>query len=157
MFQYAARAGKIPLTLYYDHMTTELLMNQDKLGIMFGTLDEVFSEIDRIMNDEEYCASKGKSLESSVISECDFDSEVAKLFTVHAGEKYAIIHEAHVETESFRQIYLDNMTRGQLEQSLIRRDNLMLLKYEPVLFIMGALKKAFRKIVNRMRKIIRRN
>lgn len=152
MFQYAARAGKVPLTLYYDCMTTEFLINQENLGIMFSRPEALFSETDRLMQNEDYCNAKGKSLESSVISENDFDSEVTKLFTGHAGEKYAIIYEDHVETESFRQIYLDNLTREQLEQNLIGRSTLFLLKYEPVSFIVGALKKAFRQIFNRVRK-----
>ena len=155
MFQYAARAGKIPLTLYYDHMTTELLMNQDKLGIMFGTLDEVFSETDRLMNDEEYCASKGKSLESSVISESDFDSEVAKLFTGHAGEKYVIDLAEHTETSSFRQIYLDNLNPSQLKNMLVKRNNMLLMKYEPLMFIKVGLRKAAGKILKRLKKIVR--
>lgn len=152
MFQYAARAGKVPLTLCYDRITTELLFNQENLGIMFGSLEALFTETDRLMNDKDYCRTKGKSLESSVISENDFDSEVAKLFTGHAGEKYAISYSDHVETESFRQVYLDNLTPEKLKLMLVSRYNRILLKYEPVLFITGALKKAFRKILNRLRK-----
>ena len=45
MFQYAAKAGKIPLTFRHDMCNEGFLIGQEELGIEFDTIEETEAEI----------------------------------------------------------------------------------------------------------------
>ena len=160
MFQYAAIAGKPPVTLYYDTMTDGLLFNQKELGIMFDNVEALLAEVDKLMNDSDYYARKCRNLRSSVISEEDFDSEIAELVAGRAGEKYKINYDEQIETSSFRKIYLDNMTAKNLknmENVIVTKRHLFIMRYAPAFFTKVALRKALIRLINSIKKTLRFN
>ncbi len=161
MYQYAAKAGKVPLTLYDDEMSDGILLNQSELGIMFRNIEDVFDEIDKLMNNEGYCNSKGEILEATVISEEDFNNEVILLFTDKAGKNYPVHYAEHTDTSSFRQIYLDNLTLKKLKNILMNKiniRNMMFFKYEPVIFLEAFMRKTagiMRRVLGRLLRIMK--
>ena len=153
MFQYAAKAGKIPVTLYYDDMTHGILINQAELGVMFKDLDSLYEEIDKLMKDKDYCETKGKSMIDAVISENGFDGEIAKLFTDEAGKTYPVNYPDSMDTSHFRQVYLDNLKRRNLKAIIANKKVLFLMRYEPLSFIEGVLYKVAGKLLRFMKTI----
>ncbi len=154
MFQYAAKAGKVPVTLRYDDMTDGILLNQPELGIMFNNTDELYEEISHLMTDENYCRAKGENMRKAVISEEGFNDEIAGLFTDNAGKTYPVKYPANIDTSHFRQIYLDNGKIRRLKMMITRRNNIFIMKHEPLMFLEGFFYRVVRKIFSIARKII---
>lgn len=135
MFQYSVKAGKVPITLRDSEVTDGFLIDQDNLGIQFDSMDDLNREIDHMMNDECYTHEKGEKLKSSVISEKDFNDEIEKLLNDQVS-KYEISY-VHIDSSEFQQTYMDNLTNKSINQILARGDNMVLLRYEPIRFLMG--------------------
>lgn len=84
MMQYCAMAGKIPVTLRHNKASGGLLINQEKLGIEFDTLEEIYTEIDRLLGDEQYRHWKEATLKGCVIDELGFQSSLCQLLNQHS-------------------------------------------------------------------------
>ena len=138
MFQYAAEAGRIPVTLKNGDVTDGFLLEQASLGIQFDDVDSVKREIDHIMHDEEYTRNKGNRLKTAVISEEHFGGEIAKLLN-HEANTFEIVPN-HIDTAEFRKVYLDNLTEGKINEILTRRDDTALCKYMPFKYFCGGVK-----------------
>jgi hypothetical protein len=117
MFQYAVRAGKVPVTLKYDDLIDGALLNQSELNIEFDTLEEVYNEIDRLFRDEDYNASKGESLKDAVISEGTFNEEIAKLLNGEAGS--FPIHYGYIDVSHFQKFYMESITKVDFIQEVL--------------------------------------
>ena len=135
MFQYAARAERIPLTLRNGNITDDFLLEQDSLGIGFDDVDSVKSEIDHIMHDEEYVHEKGSRLKDVVISEEQFGSEIARLLNQEGGSFEAGF--GPIDTTEFRKVYWDNLTEEKINEILARKDEAALCKYIPLRYGLG--------------------
>jgi hypothetical protein len=83
MMQYAAVAGKIPLTLKNDHDADGALINQDNLEIEYDNANDLINDTCRLLDDEEYRLKREQLLKDSVISEKYFNDQVLMLIGSH--------------------------------------------------------------------------
>lgn len=135
MFQYAAMAEKVPVTLREGNVTDDFLINQDLLGIQFDNIEDVEREIDRLMRDEQYAKDQGKKVKNSVIREKTFDKEIECLLNGEQGH-YPVSYK-HIDTTDFQKTYIENMEKTKINEILVRKGNTILFKYDPYKFIGG--------------------
>lgn len=107
MFQYAAIANKLPITLTHDDITDEFLLNQDKLNVIFNSETEMYQEIDRIYNNREYMKNKEKDILNSVITEEMFEKNLYHLIEIHKTE-FNIMYK-NIDTNKLRKVYRENI------------------------------------------------
>lgn len=134
MYQYAAKAGKVPVTLVSDEITDGFLLNQKKLHIEFCNVDEMFVEIEKLLNDSSYVKKRENEMINAVISEESFNIKVANIFS---DDKINISFH-YIDTSSFQQWYLDTLTKQDVERTLIRKNAVGVgIKYYPGRFLRG--------------------
>ncbi len=104
MFQYAAAAGKVPLTLKYDDCSNDFLINQKELGIEFESLNDLFNEIDYLFNSPDELNLRGECLKKSVISKDIFESNIKKLLNEQRTDFKVVIYDVNVK--EFQENYL---------------------------------------------------
>ncbi len=151
MTQYAAKAGKVPLTLRFDHRDGSLI-NMEELGILFDTVEDVCREAHRLLEEEAYASQKGKRMISSVITEECFDNAVRDLLDGKTS-KFTIRYRP-IDTEAFRNLYLENIDRRCLHEMLARKDSTVLLRYEPARFFPGGVLKLRKKLFRKARQVL---
>lgn len=144
MFQYAAKANKIPLTLYYDEHTKGCLIDEDKLGIGFDSIGEVEAEMDRLLTDEPYRRKKESVLSDHVISEDAFAEEVSRL--IGQEEMTFSIKWHDVETSHFRKLYLESLT-SKAVNAIISRHGWNALSADPIRFFKGIVDRVGFKVI----------
>ena len=135
MTQYAAVAKKIPITLKFDTVLNGLLINQNNLGIIFDSYDEVINEIDKILENEAYLKSKESKLEGSVISEREFQEQL--LLLLESGRTKYNLEFKPVDTDNFRKEYLLRLNIDEI-YTYTARDK-YLLSSLPIQYIAGQL------------------
>lgn len=145
MFQYAAMAEKVPITLREGNVTDDFLIDQDMLGIQFDDIEDVKLEIDHLMKDKQYVVDQGRRVKESVIKEDTFDEEIECLIN-GAKSHYPISYE-HIDTVELRSTYLDNLDKGKLNEIMVRRDNAVLFMYAPLRFTRGVIKKVKNRVL----------
>jgi len=107
MFQYAAKANKLPITLKHDDIIDEFLLKQDKLNIIFESEDEMYKEIDKIYHDPKHKKKKEKDISNSVISEEKFQENLYQLIEIKKTE-FNITYK-NIDIEKFRETYKENI------------------------------------------------
>ncbi len=120
MLQYAAAAGKIPVTLKYDTVSDGFLLNQDELQIEWGSFDEIKKEIDLILNNENYRKTKEERLMEAVPSRAQFNEHVRLLFS--DMESLPKINYSHIDTRKFRKEYLERSTWNTVNFEIARHE-----------------------------------
>lgn len=136
MMNYAALAGRPPLTLKHDHDADGLLFDQDKLGVEFDTPEQLLEEAHRLLTDTDYRTRREKELQGCVITEERFTAQLARLVeddTTDFG-----FETPFVDTSRFRQEYLERFDMPK-ETTLPFGDriNLCLLSRYPLQWIQG--------------------
>lgn len=144
MFQYVAKAGKIPLTLRFDDITDDFLLNQTSLGIQFNNYEDLLEELNHIMVDEDYVMKKNSIMSDSVISETEFSQEVEELLNNRRTNYNLSIRE--VDTENFRLEYVENFSKKKLLNILGKSEYKSLFFEFPVEFIIAYFFKVLRKM-----------
>lgn len=142
MFQYAAKAGRIPVTLINSNVSDGFLLNQSNLGIEFYNLDDLYNEIDRLIKDEKYHSSKELLISESVISSEHFNKLVNNL----VNSNYDLISPSdfyHIDTHDFTRIYIDQLSEKTVNGIIVKRDNIACLKALPLEFMKGVICKVF--------------
>ena len=145
MFQYVARAGKIPVTLTNSNESDDFLLNQKTLGIEFNDVNELYREIDKLILDVSYRTRKEKEISNAVIKPETFNTLVNKLL---AGE-YDFIQNLgfnHINTEDFRRIYWNRMNEKRINEILASKDSMIILKYLPRRYLAGVISKVIDRI-----------
>ncbi len=155
MYQYAASAGKVPLTLRQGSINDGFLINQSELNVDFDTYDGLTDEIDRIMTDDAYYISRSKKMINSVISSEHFSSELSKILDGDSSG-YPIEYQ-HIETGRFRQIYLETLTKWTLTELFVRRSAVMTIaKHYPLTFAQGVMRKLWKKVCRKLSVFVKR-
>lgn len=121
MFQYAAMAGIVPVTLKYGNISDEFLINQKDINVEFETEEELYGEIDRLLSDSEYAAKRGELMKKSVISADVFEMEVKKLVEGQDSDAFKPLYE-HIDTENFRSLYLTRFSNADIDAMIVRRN-----------------------------------
>lgn len=79
MFQYAASAGLVPLTLKDSQISDDFLIRQNGLNIEFDQKNELYREMERLVIDENYRNERSKEMKRSVITPIAFKEKIYKL------------------------------------------------------------------------------
>lgn len=136
MYQYAAAAGVVPLTLRRDEDNDGFLLNQDSLNVDFDAMDALKQEIDHIVTDESYRLAQGRRMQNAVISKEAFNQQLRSILT--SGKSAQDIQFRHIDTEDFRHNYLEIFTQQDLSRLFARKRNLgIMLRYYPVITAKG--------------------
>ncbi|MBQ6215303.1 MAG: hypothetical protein IJJ67_07790 [Oscillospiraceae bacterium] len=121
MFQYAAKAGIIPLTFRHDMCNEGFLIGQEELGIEFDSIEETEAEISRCLSDKEYREQKEKKLTDALVTEEEFTEQLGKL--LKSGKNDYSVTIKRQETEIFREEYAKRWEVNSLVPFLVRRKN----------------------------------
>lgn len=134
MTQYAAIAGKLPLTLFNcpENSLDGLLLNHENMQLEFQHKDDVIAEMDRLLVDESYRQQAEARLADSVINEEKFRQELGRLLKVGENKFTFTVHD--VDTSAFRQQYIHRFTLGALACTVINKKTVSLwMKYPKLL------------------------
>lgn len=138
MYQYAAAAGTLPLTLRRDDCNDGFLLDQDALGVIFDTMEELEQEIDRVLTDEPYRQARSARMRSAVIAPEQFSAELRQIMA--SGTSAQEICYRHIDTEAFRANYLVHFTQQELLWCCVRKETIRgMLRYFPGLAFKGIL------------------
>ena len=148
MLQYAAVAGKLPLTLRFDSCIDGMLINQNELGIVFDSIEEIKLKIDKIMKDENYLHNLEESIKKSVITPETFEENLIKLIETHKTDFK--INFLPVDTTKFLHEYMVNMDYNKFCNIVANHRQFLIFKILPKYFISGI----FFKIKNRLIKYL---
>lgn len=150
MTQYAAVAGKIPITLIRKNDVFDgFLINQEKIGIEYTNIDELLKDVDKLLEDDNYRHDREKKLIGSVISENDFKEAVQDIILKNST-KYDISYKEY-NNEMFLKGYVKRANYNNIAFSSIATfSNRILLKDFPEIFV----KKFFYKLPKVPKKII---
>lgn len=140
MYQYAAKAGKVPLTLKYDEITDGFLLNQESSNIEFDTLEQLLSEADELLRNEKYRERRALEMRNLVISEHEFHN--CLLLILQKGKSVYDIGFRKDDTSAFREEYLKRQTAINIDALIANKKNMRAtIRYMPLRFVVGACKK----------------
>lgn len=140
MYQYAAAAGALPLTLRASDDNDGFLLNQDELGVIFDTMQELSREIDRVLTDESYRQARSEQIRSAVISAEQFSTQLHHILST--GQSPQEICYRHMDTEAFRANYLSNITEEDILWHCVRKETIhAMVRYLPGMALRGILLK----------------
>ena len=153
MYQYAAKAGKVPLTLRYDEMTDGFLFNQDSSNIEFDSLECLYSEAHKLLTDEKYRENRATEMQDSVISENAFHDCLVRILE-EGISSYNISFRLN-DTSAFRYEYLKRQTSTDLDDLIACKKNMRAsIKYTPVRFAVGVYRILIKEEVYRLFKLV---
>lgn len=145
MFQYAAAAGRVPVTLKVDdNRDAGFLQNQDK--VEFRTLEELYNEVDKLILDDNYYNMKKKDMVKEITSKEHFTEN---LDAVLNNKKCGIleIEFKDIKTHKFRKEYLDRLNNVDINMMLANRATFKsAVKHTPIKFFIGSCNKLIRKM-----------
>ena len=121
MLQYACIAGKVPITLRFGTVSDGVLINQDKLGVVFDEFEGLMKEIDRLLLDDEYVAEREELMKKSVTSEQQFTDEIERTLNDEKG-KYSICI-TDVDSKEFRQQYWNRFDELKIDRLFLNKKN----------------------------------
>lgn len=147
MFQYAAEAGKVPLTLRFGHDPDGFLIHQEELGIMFDSFDEITKEMDRLVDDPDYRKLKERRMEGTVISEEVFNQTVKKL--LDDNETGFPIVENRPDLSEFKKIHMESVSESNYNRIIAREGELAGFRLFPVRYVSGAADRVMKSICKR--------
>lgn len=152
MCQYAACAGRVPVTLRYDEFSDGLLLGQKQLNIDFASLKQLYKEVDRLLYDDEYYAKRERQMRNAIISEKDFVNILGEILY---GRKGIEIEYNNVQTEEFRLAYLKRMNSIDIDILLFNRNTIRSsIMYTPIQFVRGGVQKIIQKLKMKTTSII---
>lgn len=147
MIQYAAAAGKIPLTLRYQDSGSGVLIKQEELNMEFDDLPSIKKEIDRLMSDRDYLDEKSSQMKAAVLTPDTFNNTLKEIIDGHTSG--FPVEFRHVETEAFRRIYLERVSKGEFYGYFARRSSLIFRQF-PLEFGFGGVYRLIRIIRKRI-------
>lgn len=152
MFQYAAKANRLPITLKYDDIIDGFLLNQDNLNVIFDSEDEMYNEIDKIYYDKKYKEKKEKDILNSVITEEKFEKNLYQLIESNKTE-FNITYK-NIDIEKFRKTYKENINIKNIYSIFFHYNKFCLIFQFPyytlcgfALVVMHKTKKVIKKIL----------
>lgn len=100
MTQYAAAAGKLPITyteLDENGKALRELLIDSQINFVFSDLKDLFCEIDKILNDCNYLNGMDVQLKNSVMTEKKFNDELKLFFLSGETSFQPVDYEVHTE------------------------------------------------------------
>lgn len=145
MYQYAAKAGKVPVTLKFDDCADGFLLNQESLNIEFNNLFDLYEEIDKLINDDLYHKEKEKQMINAVLTENEFDRNLNDILCENSGIPIVI---QDIDTENLRKSYLERLKKRDIDMLLASKFTFTeVSKYLPFKVLRGVILKIKQKIL----------
>lgn len=150
MTQYAAIAGKLPLTLNQKNSESldGILIDNESLGVEFLDYLQLIEEANKLLNDEGYRLQREALLNNAVISEEKFRHSLSGI--LENNSEYTVNVNGEISLEDFRQNYIRNFSINSIKHSQVLKNWKCLSIYFPLSFI-GA---SFNFLFNLFKKII---
>ncbi len=139
MFQYAAAAGKVPVTLRHDDISDGFLLEQKQLGIEFDTVEQTLQEIHKLVQQPQYRREKEEKLSRAVLNPDTFTQRLQML--LETGDTGLALEDTLPDVEKLQKTYAKNYTAKQLRRDLVRKGNGYLLPHFPVDYTLGLMMK----------------
>lgn len=144
MFQYAASAGKIPVTLRYDDVSDDFLLNQETLGIQFQTMEQIQQELCRLFCEDAYLEEKQQRVKNAVLNQADFEGGLASL--LRTGDTGYSINFKTPDTDIFRGTKESVLTKKQVAMCVSAKHYAPILPYVPFVYFRGIVARVMRKL-----------
>lgn len=139
MFQYVACAGRVPVTLKYGHISDGFLINQDELEIENVDLENLYTEIKRLLSDQEYLLKKEQAVSRAVVKKEEFETQVEML--LEGKEIMNTIKYEDLDEYEFRKEYLDRFSYSKLCELVAEMKTMQIYKVFPLKTMIGILEK----------------
>lgn len=141
MMRYAAFANKIPVTLKHNSDHEGILLDQEERGIEFNNYEEITTEIDRLLSDENYRKTKEQNMMGAVLTEEKFRDNLKSL--IKSGKTdFEFTNIEQIDTTEFRAEYISRLNVDEmLCRSIAKRLNKNLVLEFPTLFIQKILRR----------------
>lgn len=146
MMKYCGLAKKLPITLKHNNDSDGLLLHQTECNIEYDSYEDLVSDLDRLIDDDNYRKDRESLLEGSVITEERFKNNLRGVIENH---KTDYEHEfVDFDTSVFRKEYYERFNYDEQMLAMVKKSNISLLTEFPFLFVKGLIIKAIRKILN---------
>ncbi len=141
--QFACKNGCIPITFcdepngITDPKT--YLINPDKVHFSFYRKEDLFSEIDKLIHDNQYYDEAKKNLKDLVITKEEFQEQL-QCILLRQRTKYQGIYES-LNMTKFLDIYKKRFDYDRYSETICKSRNKYLYKHYPLIFFKGVIKK----------------
>lgn len=125
MMQYAAEAGKIPLTLRHGYESDGILIQQKKRKIEYCTAEELIRDVNELLNDDQYLCERESLLAGSVLDSDEFENAVDSIVRTNST-RYRIEVDS-IDTKEFRDEYVERFDFNDFYSSISNARNVSLL------------------------------
>lgn len=142
MTQYAATAGKIPLTINHGGRAEGLLLDSEDAVVLFTNENDLLAEADRLLTDEAYLKQQSERVKELVISEAQFAEEIRRILE-QQKTSFAICYK-EIDTTALHEEFRFAFERKYIDNAVANSENRKLIRFFPLLFI--------RKVKNRILK-----
>lgn len=125
MTQYAAIAGKIPLTLKHNQDASGILIEQKLREIEYDSVDELIQDTNKLLKDDAYLKEREMLLEGSVISGDVFNAQVSNI--IQSNRTCFDVYNEAVDVADFLHGYRYRFNRQDFENAIANKKNLSLV------------------------------
>lgn len=149
MSQYAAAAGKPPMTLVHDEGSTldGLVLNHKELDLEFTREEDLLAEVDELLAHEEKLSMLGRCCQEGVLTEESFQQGLSDFLKEKSTGFPFEIHD--MDTEAFRHDYIGRFSQRTMENALCNPQTKRIWKYFPKLVACRFVKRLGKKILRR--------
>lgn len=150
MTQYAAIAGRLPLTLNQKNSggLDGILIDNDSLGVEFFDYLQLIEEANKLLNDEGYRLQRESLLNNAVINEEKFRQSLLGILENNHSE-YTVNVNDEIPLEDFRRNYVRNFSINRIKYGQLLKNRKYLSTYFPLSFIGASFNFLFKKIIVR--------
>ena len=151
MFQYAAMAGCVPVTLKNGSISDGFLINQENIDVEFNDTEHLYSEIDKLLMDDEYSKNRSVLMKKSVVESQVFDEEVRKAIEDEKSSLFPVKFD-NIDTNSFREWYIENLSKADVDAMFVHRKTVKVgIAYYPFRLFRGCVNSAIKKLMKHFR------
>lgn len=130
MTQYAAVAGKLPITLCdKDRGLSGIISNRETLKVEFNNIDDLAKEVRHLLYDNNYLKEKERMLKGAIVTEEAFQEGLKKAMVEH-DTGFEITDETLGDIDKFHATYRESFDFDDERRNAIGY-NKSLLKYFP--------------------------
>ncbi len=151
MMNFAASAGKLPLTLKHNNDADGLLFNQSNLQIEYDTKEELLNDVDKLLNDSAYLRERESKLSGSVITQERFEKNLKMLIETNTTE--FPIYTEEIDTTQFRKEFDARFSlKKELKRAVVASCRRPLTVNFPIIYAAHYFRRVFEKIVDKIRR-----
>lgn len=144
MFQYAALAKKLPLTLKFGDLSNDFLINQDALGIEYNNYDDLINELDELLNNPDLLFKRSATIDKNVISPEVFERQLKKMLEEKETEFH--LNYSSVKVEDLFSEYAHNFSDKKMIDIIYGTKKMIVFKLFPTIFFWGKVERIKNKI-----------